>query len=150
MRRFSLGKLIMIVGIASVLFVIGSVVYLLYSSRVTSRYQVYLRMAFDAAEVSDAGVCIQDGGSWHRVNKDTAEKLYYYMSSRTSVTLRRGARQDARAITLRIGDDIATITPISANEGDTAVIAVTLLGKSFRIKCGVDGLWDRLSALPSP
>ena len=150
MKRIPWGKLVLILGAAAVLYVIGTVVFLLYSGRTTSKYQVYLRLAFDAAEVSGAGVQAPDGDGWRTIDSETADKFYYYMSSHSSVTLRRGARSDGRAFSLRIGDDIATVTPLSAENDDTAIVVVTLAGKTYRIRVTAEGLWSRMAQFLEP
>ncbi|MEA5038215.1 MAG: hypothetical protein VB086_00095 [Clostridiaceae bacterium] len=150
MKKFSLGRLLLLIGTAAVLFVLGTVVFLLYSSRVTGHYQVHLRLAFDAAELSDTGVCLKSGDDWRLVDREAAEKFYYYMSRRTTVTLRHGQTDDPRCLTLRLGDDVATIAPLSESDGNSAVVSVTLMGKSYRIKITADGLWARLTQLSAP
>lgn len=147
MKKIPWGKLVLIAGTLAVLYILGTVVFMLYSSRQTGKYQVYLRLAFDAAEASDAGVFVKRDGDWARLSRDDAERFYYYMTGRTQVTLRRGAQDDPRVVSLRIGDDVAVITPLSADDGETAVITIHLNGKDWRVTAGADSLWSRLTAL---
>lgn len=150
MKKFTLGKFVLIVGSAAVLIILAFVIYLLSSSRITSKYNVYLRYAFDAAEVSGAGVYVQDGDDWRLLDSDHANKLYFYMTSQGSTTFRRGDKTDPRLITLRIGTDIATITPVSEDNNDSAVVAITLNNKKYHVKVTIDSLWSRLANVVAP
>lgn len=69
------------------------------------------------------------------------------MTSRTVLSLRRGDRDDARALELRIGEKTATLTPLAPDDGDRMVVRISLGGDTWRVRAEADGLWQRLTLL---
>lgn len=148
MRRFSWGRAALIAGGLLILFLLGTLIFMLVSSRQTNSYQLNLRLAFDLAKVDGSGCAVRSaGGEWKTLSAEDAEKFYYYMTSRTVLSLRRGNRDDARALELRIGEKTATLTPLAPDDDDRMVVRISLGGDTWRVRAEADGLWQRLTLL---
>lgn len=147
-----MGKVLKVAFICLISFVIiglvGYVIFVLSSGRITDEYLNQISMCMAAAEQTD-GVYVEKEDGEHKLSADGVRKLGYYLgySDKISVCLITTGDLNGESVSVRIGDDKAKVYHLNGSEDDAVVyFTIASMNKTYRVKIHYNGYWNGIRA----